>query len=92
MLANAPVKTARVCFYCDSADGAFWMDAVPGRRGLFVASGDSGHAFKFAPVLGELIADRVERRANPILSRYGARTAGSESRDSARAVEVTSRR
>jgi len=38
---------------------------------VVVASGDSGHAFKFAPVLGPLIADAVQGR--PGQSRFAWR-------------------
>jgi glycine/D-amino acid oxidase-like deaminating enzyme len=35
-----------------------------------IATGDSGHAFKFAPVLGGIIADVVEGRPHPLLHRF----------------------
>jgi glycine/D-amino acid oxidase-like deaminating enzyme len=35
-----------------------------------IVAGDSGHGFKFAPVLGEIIADAVEGRENPLLERF----------------------
>jgi len=63
-LADAELIGTRLCLYCDTADDRFWIDHDPEREGLFVASGGSGHAFKFAPVLGELIADVVERKPN----------------------------
>lgn len=59
-LARAPVVERRTCFYCDTFDGYFWIDRDPDRRGLVVAAGGSGHGFKFAPVLGPLVADAVE--------------------------------
>jgi glycine/D-amino acid oxidase-like deaminating enzyme len=37
---------------------------------LTIATGDCGHGFKFAPVLGELIADAVEGKANPLLQKF----------------------
>jgi glycine/D-amino acid oxidase-like deaminating enzyme len=58
-LVKAPVAKTRVCLYSDSFDGDFLVDRHPTREGLVVASGGSGHAFKFAPVIGEMIADRV---------------------------------
>ena len=33
--------------------------------GLTIAAGDCGHGFKFAPVLGGIIADAVEGKVNP---------------------------
>ncbi|KAJ3065381.1 hypothetical protein HDU98_011263 [Podochytrium sp. JEL0797] len=40
------ISRTRLCWYCDAWDGNFYLDAVPGRKGLFVATGGSGHAFK----------------------------------------------
>ena len=69
-LADAPVVRERVCLYCDTPDGDFLIDGDPERDGLVVASGGSGHAFKFAPVLGALIADATEGRASRWASRF----------------------
>ena len=70
LLADAPVVAARLCLYADTPDGDFWIDRHPDVAGLTVASGGSGHGFKFAPVLGGLIADAVEGTGNPWLERY----------------------
>lgn len=59
-LADAPVVGERLCLYCDAFDGDFFIDRVPGRQDVFVASGGSGHGFKFGPELGRLIADLIE--------------------------------
>jgi glycine/D-amino acid oxidase-like deaminating enzyme len=59
-LADAPIVFTRSCLYCDTPDEHFWIDRRPDTPGLTVAAGDSGHAFKFAPVLGRLIADAAE--------------------------------
>jgi glycine/D-amino acid oxidase-like deaminating enzyme len=75
-LADAPLIASRLCFYCDSWDGDFWIDRDPDRSGLVVAAGDSGHAFKFAPVLGTLIADVAEGKPNPYASRFAWRSRG----------------
>ena len=69
-LANAPIVYTRICLYCDTNDGDFWIAPDPERPGLIVAAGDNGHGFKFAPVLGELIADAVEDKPNPLLQRF----------------------
>jgi glycine/D-amino acid oxidase-like deaminating enzyme len=39
-------------------------------EGLVIAAGDCGHGFKFAPVRGEIIADAVEVKPNPILEKF----------------------
>jgi glycine/D-amino acid oxidase-like deaminating enzyme len=69
-LLDAPLSHGRICLYCDTWDGNFWIDRHPDRPGLFVAAGGSGHGFKFAPVLGEIVADLVEDRPNRWLERF----------------------
>ena len=64
-LADAPIVFIRVCFYCDTNDGDFWIAPDPDRVGLTIATGDCGHGFKFAPVFGGIIADAVEGKVNP---------------------------
>ena len=69
-LADAPIVCTRICMYCDTNDGDFWIAPDPKRPNLIVATGDCGHGFKFAPVLGEIIADAVEGKPNPILKKF----------------------
>jgi len=69
-LADAPIVYTRLCMYCDTHDGHFWIARDPEREGLVIAAGDSGHGFKFAPVLGEIIADAVEGKDNPLLDKF----------------------
>lgn len=84
-LADAPLLGTRLCLYCDTFDGNFWLDHHPQRPGLFVAAGDSGHAFKFAPVLGELIANAVEQNAAATHKRFAWRARTAASGEGARA-------
>lgn len=83
-LASAPLVGSRVCLYCDTFDGDLVIDRDPAREGLVVAAGGSGHAFKFAPLLGDLIADAVEDRSNPWLHRFRWRAQGDPSTEEAR--------
>jgi glycine/D-amino acid oxidase-like deaminating enzyme len=69
-LAQAEVVHTRLCLYADTPDGDFLIGPAPGCDGVTVAGGGSGHAFKFGPVLGGLIADAVEQKDNPFLSRF----------------------
>ncbi len=46
-----------VCMYTMSADEHFIVDRHPTDERLVFAAGLSGHGFKFAPVLGEALAD-----------------------------------
>jgi sarcosine oxidase / L-pipecolate oxidase len=59
-LGQAKLIGSHLCFYCDTQDENFWLANDPNRSGLTVASGGSGHGFKFAPILGPMIADTVE--------------------------------
>ncbi|HZN55821.1 MAG TPA: FAD-dependent oxidoreductase [Candidatus Polarisedimenticolaceae bacterium] len=72
-LAGAPLASAKTCLYCDAFDGDFWIARDPDRPGLAVAAGDSGHGFKFAPVVGDLVADAIEGRASRALDRFAWR-------------------
>ncbi len=84
-LASAPIAATRECWYCDTFDGHFFIDHDPARDGLVIAAGDSGHAFKFAPVLGGIIADVVERRENKWSARFRWRKSAHGGGDGARA-------
>lgn len=65
-LAEQPLVCKHLCWCADSADSDFIFDYVPGTQGLIVASGDSGHGFKFLPTVGRFIKDVVEKGAQPL--------------------------
>jgi sarcosine oxidase len=48
---------AITCLYTMTPDGDFILDRLPGHDAIIVASPCSGHGFKFAPVIGEILAD-----------------------------------
>ncbi|KAL5341012.1 FAD dependent oxidoreductase [Aspergillus crustosus] len=54
------IALTRVCWYTDSFDNHLVIDRVPGREGLMVATGGSGHAFKYLPVIGNWVVDIME--------------------------------
>ena len=83
-LAGAPIVRSRICFYCDTPDGDFWIDRDPDRPGLVVAAGGSGHAFKFVPVLGSIVADVALGRPNEYAPRFAWRTVRAGAREQAR--------
>ncbi|KAK3682498.1 putative fructosyl amino acid protein [Podospora appendiculata] len=58
-LQDRPFIKTRLCWYQDTPTADFIVDYHPEWQGLFVATGDSGHGFKFLPVLGEKIADCI---------------------------------
>lgn len=58
--ADGPRTYAAVCLYTLSPDRHFVIDRHPELEAVAIAAGFSGHGFKFAPVVGELLADLVE--------------------------------
>ena len=69
-LADAPIVSRRLCVYCDTRDAHFWIDRHPQRANVTVATGGSGHAFKFAPVIGAIIADIALGVPHPLGPRF----------------------
>jgi sarcosine oxidase len=55
--ANGRLIDATTCLYTMTPDGNFLVDRLPGAPNIIVASPCSGHGFKFAPVIGEIVAD-----------------------------------
>lgn len=54
--------TSEVCMYTMTPDGHFYLGKIPGSNSVFGVA-LAGHGFKFAPVLGEILADlMVDRR------------------------------
>jgi len=64
-LADRPFTKTRLCWYSDTPTGDFVITYHPQYNGLFVATGDSGHGFKFMPVLGEKIVDCISHNCPP---------------------------
>ncbi|KAJ5375435.1 hypothetical protein N7517_007441 [Penicillium concentricum] len=54
------IALTRVCWYTDTFDNHYFVDRVPNRQGLMVATGGSGHAFKYLPNIGNWIVDIME--------------------------------
>jgi sarcosine oxidase len=58
--ADGPRRRASVCIYTLTPDRHFVIDLHPEHPDVALAAGFSGHGFKFAPVVGEALADLVE--------------------------------
>ncbi|GAB7350507.1 hypothetical protein MBLNU459_g1101t1 [Dothideomycetes sp. NU459] len=61
-LAARPFSATRICWYADTASGDWLLDFHPAYRNLFVATGGSGHAYKFLPVVGDCVVDCLAGR------------------------------
>jgi sarcosine oxidase len=57
---NGPLVRMQTCMYTNTPDGHFLIDRAEHDPRIIIASACSGHGFKFAPVLGEILADMAE--------------------------------
>jgi sarcosine oxidase len=62
---TGPRLQAQVCLYTVTPDRHFVLDRHPEQSNVIVGAGFSGHGFKFASVVGEVLADLVEQRRSP---------------------------
>ena len=58
---SGPTLALHTCLFTNTPDEHFILDFCPGSRRVFLGSPCSGHGFKFSSVVGEIIADLVER-------------------------------
>jgi len=56
---RGPFVAATVCLYTCTPSWDFCVDFVPGDPRVIVAGGFSGHGFKFAPAIGEAVAQAL---------------------------------
>jgi sarcosine oxidase len=61
--ANGRMLKATTCLYTMTPDGDFIIDRLPDAPQIVVASPCSGHGFKFAPAIGEILADLATKGA-----------------------------
>jgi sarcosine oxidase len=55
------VLDSAVCLYASTPDGHFIIDRHPDHANVAVAAGFSGHGFKFATAVGELLVELLDR-------------------------------
>ena len=60
--ANGRLIEAQTCLYTMTPDGDFIIDRLPGAPQIVIASPCSGHGFKFAPAIGDILADLATDR------------------------------
>ncbi|KAI0365586.1 FAD dependent oxidoreductase [Pilatotrama ljubarskyi] len=70
-LAKKPFAGTRLCWYTDSPDENWVIGYHPEDPNLVLATGGSGHAYKFLPTIGGLVADAIEGKLAPeVASRF----------------------
>ncbi|GJE91407.1 FAD-binding oxidoreductase [Phanerochaete sordida] len=67
-LGKKPFSGTRLCWYNDSPDEDWVIGYHPAAQGLLFATTGSGHAFKFLPNIGRLVADAMEGKLPPALA------------------------
>lgn len=60
--AEGALRETSVCAYTNTADEHFLIDRAPDTTRVWIASPCSGHGFKFASAIGEVLADLVQGR------------------------------
>jgi sarcosine oxidase len=60
--ADGPTLSLRTCMFTNTTDEHFVIDRYPGVPQVIIASPCSGHGFKFASVIGEILADLAQDR------------------------------
>lgn len=58
-LANHDFFGSKICWIAEREGSTFLIDKVPGYENLYVATGDSGHGFKFFPNIGKYIIQMI---------------------------------
>ncbi|SMR45675.1 unnamed protein product [Zymoseptoria tritici ST99CH_1E4] len=61
-MGERPWTNTRICWYTDTVSGDWLISYHPKYSGLFVATGGSGHGYKFLPIIGGRIVDVIEGR------------------------------
>ncbi len=78
--ANGQTMALRTCLFTNTPDEHFILDTLPGYPQVVIASPCSGHGFKFASVIGEILADLTQRGETALdigllrLDRFAAET------------------
>ncbi|KAH8810921.1 sarcosine oxidase [Xylogone sp. PMI_703] len=67
-LVSRGFEKAVLCWYNETPTGDFIFDYHPEHKNLFIATGGTGHAFKFLPVVGKYIARAFQRKLSPELT------------------------
>jgi len=64
-IATQPLLSAEVCQYENSPDGNLIIDRHPDAKNVWIVGGGSGHGFKLAPAVGEIVAQAVLQGKEP---------------------------
>lgn len=68
--ADGPLLSMKVCLYTNSPDHHFIIDRHPRYDRVTLACGFSGHGFKFASVVGQILADLALTGSTPLPAQF----------------------
>ena len=89
---DGPLLSMKVCLYTNSPDGHFIIDRHPAHEHVTIACGFSGHGFKFASVVGEILADLATSGKTELPAQFlgiRGRFSSSASADGTRSMPAT---
>ncbi|THH33067.1 hypothetical protein EUX98_g1151 [Antrodiella citrinella] len=66
-LAKKPFAGTRICWYTDAPDDDWVIGYHPEDSGVMLATAGCGHAFKFLPNIGRLVADAIQKTMDAAL-------------------------
>ncbi|KAI6784476.1 L-pipecolate oxidase-like protein [Emericellopsis cladophorae] len=69
-LETRPWAKQKICWYSDTRDADWLVDWHPNWENLFVVTGDSGHGFKFLPVIGDKLVDVLEGKGGNFANKW----------------------
>ena len=68
---DLPIPEMKTCMYTNTPDEDFILDFLPGYdKDIIVATGFSGHGFKFASVIGEIMRDMAVHGETPLPTEF----------------------
>lgn len=70
ILDKEPTKSM-VCMWSEVSDGSWLLDKHPLHKNVIVGAGCNGRGFRYGAVIGEMLADLVEEKGNPVLNTFG---------------------
>jgi glycine/D-amino acid oxidase-like deaminating enzyme len=63
---SGPTSSLKACLFENTPDEHFLLGLHPAHENVVVAGGGSGHGFKFASVIGEIVAHFVRGESPPL--------------------------
>lgn len=80
-LADRPFDRTKLCWLCTTPTADFLIAPHPRIRGIHLATGGSAHAWKFLPIIGDLVVDSMDTVLAPELVTKWAYERGREGSD-----------